>query len=186
MAPVQRTRAIGISAERGCSSKRAGTGGQRRLDPARDGWAAGSALVGRCDAGSPLEPTTLVLDVNRHLAQGLLVLAPVVGAEQELTAGPEPDAHVRLGAAAVAAVLGGQRTGGRKRCCYVASLRSVLNCLSSGVPVPGTTVNQQCFVPAGRAEWFAESVLRARFLPEAPLPGHLTVHSSSSVRAAPS
>jgi hypothetical protein len=44
------------------------------------------------------------VDVDRDLAQAVVVLTSVVAAEQKLAAGGEHDADVCLGAAAIAAV----------------------------------------------------------------------------------
>lgn len=55
----------------------------------------------------------LVDDIGGDLLELVTVLASVVGAEQQLSAGLKLEAEVGLGSATVTAVLGGQRgTGG--------------------------------------------------------------------------
>src|SRR5690349_14497391 len=61
------------------------------------------ALVG----GLLVQPSRLVVPVQRRFGELVLELRAVVGAEQEV-AGREGDTDVRLGAAAVAAVEGGE------------------------------------------------------------------------------
>ena len=72
-------------------------------------WVSGrSALLERCGALGAGEPVGLVHEVDGNLTKLVFVLARVVSAEEKLAAGVELDAKVRLGAAAVAAVLGAQ------------------------------------------------------------------------------
>ena len=68
-----------------------------------------SPLVDGCRAGRGGEPVGLVHEVHGDLAELVTVLTRVVSAEEKLAAGVELDAKVRLGTAAVAAVLGAQR-----------------------------------------------------------------------------
>ena len=65
-------------------------------------------LLGRAGRRA-VELVGLVLDGRRDLAQGLAVLASVVGAEVQLPTGLELDAQVGLCSAAVAAVCSAQR-----------------------------------------------------------------------------
>ncbi|OLT25072.1 hypothetical protein BJF79_12945 [Actinomadura sp. CNU-125] len=57
------------------------------------------------------EPVGLVLNVGPIGAEGLTVLAPVVGAEQKVAAAYKDSTDVGLGATAVASVGDGQRLG---------------------------------------------------------------------------
>jgi hypothetical protein len=76
-----------------------------------------SALVTRRRCRSVGELVGLVDDVDGDLLELVTVLTRVVGAEQELSAGVELDTQVGLRAAAVAAVLGSQRsTRGNSSC----------------------------------------------------------------------
>src|SRR6266702_5183754 len=72
-----------------------------------------STFVERRDCRSVLQPNGLVFDSRLELAQPRLVLPRVVGAEQQLRTGDQRHPHVGLGAATVAPVAGGKRTGGQ-------------------------------------------------------------------------
>jgi hypothetical protein len=80
-----------------------------------------SALVERC-GGRGDQPVGLVVDVRGDRTEGVPVLATVVGAEEQLTTGHEENTDVRLGAATVAAVGGGERRG-RECSCHETFLR---------------------------------------------------------------
>src|SRR4051794_6610513 len=71
-----------------------------------------SALRVGSDRRRLAEPVGLVLDRRSHIGQRRRVLAPVVGAEQQLAPTREDDAHVGLSPAAVAPVGRGEGAGG--------------------------------------------------------------------------
>lgn len=71
-----------------------------------------------------LQTRGLVVDLGRDALQASLVLATVVGAEQEFTAVGQDHADVGLGAAAVATVGSRELAGGSKSCGHFASLHS--------------------------------------------------------------
>src|SRR3954454_20510568 len=88
------------------------------------------------------ESLRLVLYLSGDLLEFRLELATVVGAEEQFSAAEQDDAHVRLGAAAVAAVSGRQRARGGQNSSHVASS------LARRAVVPGSTSNQAENVPA--------------------------------------
>src|SRR3954452_4529228 len=88
------------------------------------------------------ESLRLVLYLSGDLLEFRLELATVVGAEEQFSAAEQDDAHVRLGAAAVAAVSGRQRARGGQNSSHVASS------LARRAVVPGSTSNQPQNVPA--------------------------------------
>src|SRR3954468_23433229 len=71
----------------------------------------GLALFERRGGGPVPQPVGFVVDRHGYLAQPQLVLVEVMRAEQQIEARLHRGAHVGLGAAAVAAVGGGQLTG---------------------------------------------------------------------------
>jgi hypothetical protein len=73
--------------------------------------ANGSAFAPRAGAGR--EPLCLVLDFYSDLGERLGVLPTVVSAEKQLPSTGEHNAYIRLGAAPVAYVSGGQRLAWR-------------------------------------------------------------------------
>ena len=112
---------------------------------------AGSWLVVCCEVsalffgrrcGNGRKPLRLVLYLSGDLLEFRLELATVVGAEEQLSAAEQDDAHVRLGAATVAAVSGRQRARGGQNSSHVASS------LARRAVVPGSTSNQPQNVPA--------------------------------------
>jgi hypothetical protein len=72
-----------------------------------------SALLGRRGRGDLGQPGGLVEDLGLDGREVLAVGAHVVGAEEEFSAGGQDDPGVRLRAAAVAAVFGGELRGGQ-------------------------------------------------------------------------
>jgi len=69
-----------------------------------------------CDGGRDGQLLGLVHDAGRDLAELVTVLAGVVGAEEQLTAGLELDPEVGLSPATVTAVRSAQRRGARGNC----------------------------------------------------------------------
>src|SRR4051812_34696930 len=75
-----------------------------------------SPLVFDGDCGGGFEPTGLVVDGDRDVAQFLRVLPAVVGAEEQLPTAGQGDPDVGLRTAAVTTIRGRQRRT-RGECC---------------------------------------------------------------------
>lgn len=101
-----------------------------------------SALFFSSGCGNGREPLRLVLYLSGDLLEFRLELATVVGAEEQLSAAEQDNAHVGLRAAAVAPVSGRQRARGGQNSSHVASS------LARRAVVPGSTSNQPQNVPA--------------------------------------
>ena len=95
----------------------------------------GSELgFGGCGGRSDGEPVRLVDQVDRDFAQLGVVLAGVVGTEEELQAGSELNTEVGLGTAAVATVGRAKGGGTRGNCSSHIGLISHLGCLVNERP----------------------------------------------------
>src|SRR5690606_10961647 len=91
--------------------------------PCAWGWESLLLPVGRSGRGL-LESAGLVLDVRGDLADLFVVLAHVVSAEEQFTAGVEQHADVGLRTTAVATVSSRQRLGGGKGSSHFAFLNA--------------------------------------------------------------